>query len=139
MLHREDPNGIVCITQPTHAWVAGKLARAWGNARFPLPEPREEVCLAAERHDDGAGGRCGRDGAEDGRRAPSPRRLGLSVPGPFLLPSAWAQGPVVVEAFPAATEGPVFLLDRLPLRHVTHAAPNGQSITEAAHSRMGQG
>jgi hypothetical protein len=53
MLHRDDAAGLVVITQPAHAWVAGQLARAWGTARFPRPEPREEVCVAAERHDDG--------------------------------------------------------------------------------------
>jgi hypothetical protein len=41
------------IPQPAHAWVAGQMARAWGNDDFPRPEPWEEVCLAAERHDDG--------------------------------------------------------------------------------------
>lgn len=53
MLHRDDAAGLVVITQPAHAWVAGQLARAWGTARFPPPEPWEEVCVAAERHDDG--------------------------------------------------------------------------------------
>jgi Protein of unknown function (DUF3891) len=41
------------IGQPAHAWVSGQLARAWGNAAFPAPEPREPVCLAAEQHDVG--------------------------------------------------------------------------------------
>jgi hypothetical protein len=53
VLHRADAAGLVVITQPAHAWVAGQLARAWGTARFPRPEPWEEVCMAAERHDDG--------------------------------------------------------------------------------------
>jgi hypothetical protein len=53
VLHRADAAGLVVITQPAHAWVAGQLARAWGTARFPRPEPWEEVCVAAERHDDG--------------------------------------------------------------------------------------
>jgi hypothetical protein len=53
VLHRADAAGLVVITQPAHAWVAGQLARAWGTTRFPRPEPWEEVCLAAERHDDG--------------------------------------------------------------------------------------
>src|ERR671910_461638 len=48
VLHREDAAGLVVITQPAHAWVAGQLARAWGTARFPPPEPWEEVCLAGE-------------------------------------------------------------------------------------------
>ena len=41
------------IGQPAHAWVSGQLARAWGNAGFPPPAPREAVCLAAEQHDVG--------------------------------------------------------------------------------------
>ncbi|MFW6125189.1 MAG: DUF3891 family protein [Pirellulales bacterium] len=53
MLHREEPDGLVVITQPAHAWISGQLARAWGADRFPPPEPREEVCLAAEQHDNG--------------------------------------------------------------------------------------
>lgn len=49
MLHRKDTEGIVVISQPAHAWVAGQLARAWGGGDF-LAVP-EEVCLAAEQHD----------------------------------------------------------------------------------------
>ena len=41
------------IGQPAHAWVSGQLARAWGNAAFPAPVPREPFCLAAEQHDVG--------------------------------------------------------------------------------------
>jgi hypothetical protein len=41
------------IGQPAHAWVSGQLARAWGNAGFPAPAPREAVCLAADQHDVG--------------------------------------------------------------------------------------
>ena len=51
MVIREDGDGWIAIGQPGHAWVSGQLARAWGNARFPTPAPREEVCLAAEQHD----------------------------------------------------------------------------------------
>jgi hypothetical protein len=43
----------VVIGQPAHAWVSGQLARAWGNASFPRPSPREPFCLAAEQHDVG--------------------------------------------------------------------------------------
>ena len=53
MLHRDDPDGLVVIGQPAHAWVSGQLARAWGNERFGSFEPWEEVCLAAEQHDIG--------------------------------------------------------------------------------------
>lgn len=51
MLHYEDAQGLILITQPAHAWVSGQMARAWGNARFGAFGPREEVCLAAEQHD----------------------------------------------------------------------------------------
>jgi hypothetical protein len=53
MVLREDGDAIVAIGQPAHAWLSGQLARAWGNDRFPAPQPREEVCLAAEQHDIG--------------------------------------------------------------------------------------
>jgi hypothetical protein len=46
-------NDDLVIGQPAHAWVSGQLARAWGNAAFPAPEPHEAVCLAAEQHDVG--------------------------------------------------------------------------------------
>jgi hypothetical protein len=53
VLLREDGDAVIAIGQASHAWLAGQLARAWGNERFAAPEPREEVCLAAEQHDVG--------------------------------------------------------------------------------------
>ncbi|MGI8689843.1 MAG: DUF3891 family protein [Thermomicrobiales bacterium] len=53
MLHREDPDGLIVITQPMHAWIAAQLARHWGNAAFGAFAPWEEVCLGAEQHDIG--------------------------------------------------------------------------------------
>ena len=53
MLLRPDGDAVVAIGQASHAWVSGQLARAWGNDRFPAPEPRDEVCLGAEQHDVG--------------------------------------------------------------------------------------
>jgi hypothetical protein len=53
VLHRADPDGLLVVTQPAHAWVSGQLARAWGNARFGPVAPWEEVCLGAEQHDVG--------------------------------------------------------------------------------------
>lgn len=44
---------MLAIGQPSHAWISGQLARAWGSERFDRVEPREEVCLAAEQHDVG--------------------------------------------------------------------------------------
>ena len=53
MVHREDPAGLIVISQPAHAWVSGQFARQWGNTRFGEFAPFEEVCLAAEQHDIG--------------------------------------------------------------------------------------
>ena len=53
MLLRTDDRGVLVIGQPSHAWVSGQLARAWGNARFGAVDPYEEVCLGAEQHDIG--------------------------------------------------------------------------------------
>jgi hypothetical protein len=47
---------VLAIGQLSHSWLAGQLARAWGNARFPAPEPREEVVLGAAQHDIGWAG-----------------------------------------------------------------------------------
>jgi hypothetical protein len=57
MLLRQDEHGWLAIGQPSHAWLSGQLARAWGNQRFGGVEPLEEVCLAAEQHDVGWGDR----------------------------------------------------------------------------------
>jgi hypothetical protein len=57
VLLREDERGWLAIGQPSHAWISGQLARAWGNARFGGLEPFEDVCLAAEQHDVGWAGR----------------------------------------------------------------------------------
>jgi hypothetical protein len=43
----DHPDGKVAVAQPSHAWISGQLARAWGDD----VHPREEVCLAAEQHD----------------------------------------------------------------------------------------
>lgn len=53
MLLRTDDHGVLAIAQPSHAWVSGQLARAWGNPRFGTVDPRDEVCLGAEQHDIG--------------------------------------------------------------------------------------
>jgi uncharacterized protein DUF3891 len=53
MLLRQDEAGTLAIGQPSHAWISGQLARAWGNEHFGSVEPFEEVCLAAEQHDVG--------------------------------------------------------------------------------------
>jgi hypothetical protein len=53
MLLRRDEESVIAIPQPSHAWVSGQMARAWGNRRFAAPTPHAEVCLAAEQHDIG--------------------------------------------------------------------------------------
>ncbi len=53
MLLRKSVEGNLAITQTTHAWVSGQMARAWGNDQFGTVEPHEAVCLAAEQHDIG--------------------------------------------------------------------------------------
>jgi Protein of unknown function (DUF3891) len=53
MMFREDPNGAIAISQPSHAWLSGQLMRSWGNAEFGSVAPYEDVCLAAEQHDMG--------------------------------------------------------------------------------------
>jgi hypothetical protein len=53
VLVRHDSRGVLVIGQPSHAWISGQLARAWGNERFGVVEPFDEVCLAAEQHDIG--------------------------------------------------------------------------------------
>jgi Protein of unknown function (DUF3891) len=47
MLFRTEPSGVLAISQPTHAWISGRILRAWGEA---LSEP---LLLAAEQHDIG--------------------------------------------------------------------------------------
>ncbi|MGZ5544028.1 MAG: DUF3891 family protein [Limisphaerales bacterium] len=54
MLHRvHDEEGIVVISQPAHAWVAGQFARHWGNDTFGRFEPDADVYIAAALHDIG--------------------------------------------------------------------------------------
>src|SRR4051794_29659648 len=53
MLIRPGDDGALAIGQLSHSWLAGQLARAWGNDRFGGVDPREEVVLGAEQHDIG--------------------------------------------------------------------------------------
>jgi hypothetical protein len=53
LLRPDGEDGVIAIGQASHAWLAGQLARAWGNERFPAPAPWEAVCLGAEQHDVG--------------------------------------------------------------------------------------
>lgn len=51
MLLRKQAEGVIAVSQPAHAWVAGQLARNWRGTDFV--GVKEEVCLAAEQHDVG--------------------------------------------------------------------------------------
>lgn len=53
MLHREDPAGLITISQPAHARISGQFAAAWGNTLVGDLTPREDVVLAAAQHDIG--------------------------------------------------------------------------------------
>jgi len=53
LLREESEEVVLCIGQTSHSWLAGQLARAWGNERVGSFARREEVCLAAEQHDVG--------------------------------------------------------------------------------------
>ena len=53
MLRIETQQGWWLITHPDHARLAGEFARAWGNALFCLPQPRERVLRGIARHDEG--------------------------------------------------------------------------------------
>src|SRR5207302_8520114 len=53
MLVRARDGGALAIGQLSHSWLSGQLARAWGNDRFPPPQPREDVILGAEQHGTG--------------------------------------------------------------------------------------
>ena len=53
MLLRKDGLDVIAIPQPSHAWLSGEMASAWGNEHFAAPTPYDEVCLAAGQHDIG--------------------------------------------------------------------------------------
>src|SRR5436190_745649 len=53
MLIRPGDESALAIGQLSHSWLAGQLARAWGNERFGGVAPREEIVLGAEQHDIG--------------------------------------------------------------------------------------
>src|SRR5260370_41721580 len=47
-----DPQ-LLAIRQTDHAFLAGFLAREWGNEKFPKPQPNASFCLAVAEHDNG--------------------------------------------------------------------------------------
>jgi hypothetical protein len=53
MICRPEGDGWLLISQPAHAWLAGKFAAAWGNGAFARPIPFESVIMATRLHDIG--------------------------------------------------------------------------------------
>ena len=53
MIIREQGDQLLLIRQTDHAFLAGFLAKEWGNDEFPRPEPFESFCLAVGEHDNG--------------------------------------------------------------------------------------
>ena len=43
----------ITISQTSHSWISGQLARVWGNELFGEFEPMEPICYAAQQHDIG--------------------------------------------------------------------------------------
>src|ERR1700732_2541526 len=43
----------ITISQTSHSWLSGQLARVWGNESFGRFEPFEPICYAAQQHDIG--------------------------------------------------------------------------------------
>jgi Protein of unknown function (DUF3891) len=43
----------ITISQTSHSWLSGQLARVWSNESFAQFEPFEPICYAAEQHDVG--------------------------------------------------------------------------------------
>jgi len=53
MIIQEHDGGWLLFRQTDHALLSGAFARAWGNSLFPALERRDELLIAAARHDDG--------------------------------------------------------------------------------------
>jgi len=53
LIIREQGDQLLLIRQTDHAFLAGFLAKEWGNDEFLRPEPFESFCLAVGEHDNG--------------------------------------------------------------------------------------
>ncbi|MBE2214285.1 MAG: DUF3891 family protein [Opitutaceae bacterium] len=53
MIRLETATHWILVTHPDHARIAGEFADAWGNERFPRPEPFGAMRHAVYHHDDG--------------------------------------------------------------------------------------
>jgi hypothetical protein len=49
----QPPDRTITISQTSHSWISGQLARAWSNQLFAGFEPFEPICYAAAQHDIG--------------------------------------------------------------------------------------
>jgi hypothetical protein len=49
----QPPHRTITISQTSHSWLSGQLARVWSNGSFAGFEPFEPICYAAEQHDIG--------------------------------------------------------------------------------------
>jgi hypothetical protein len=121
LLRPADGDAVVAIGQASHAWIAGQLARGWGNARFPRPEPFEEVCLGATQHDIGMATWDLAPDLDPATGLPRPYfamdrfthlRLWTEAPTRLLTQSAWAalltslHGTSLYERYPPRTDDP---------------------------------
>lgn len=52
MIRIPTDDGWLLVRHADHAHLAGEFARAWGNERFPRPEPRDAILEGVTRHDD---------------------------------------------------------------------------------------
>jgi hypothetical protein len=119
-----DGGAVVAIGQASHAWLSAQLARAWGNAAFAAPAPREELILGALQHDIGMAehDRAPQRNAETGlprqffeldRR--THLRLWTDAPDRVVTQSRYAallvslHGTGLYERFPPQTEDPEIL------------------------------
>lgn len=53
MIVQDQGDQLLLIRQTDHAFLAGFLAKEWGNEEFARPEPFASFCLAAAEHDNG--------------------------------------------------------------------------------------
>ena len=53
MIVQDQGDQLLLIRQTDHAFLAGFLAKEWGNDEFVRPEPFASFCLAAAEHDNG--------------------------------------------------------------------------------------
>jgi len=53
MLIRCEDGDLIVVRQTDHMAQVARIAEAWGNARYPAPEHREETIRAAALHDNG--------------------------------------------------------------------------------------